>query len=170
MVAQLATCSAAIALTTRRLPALPAIFTVAAPMQNLHDRWFSDIRKDMLAGLVLALALMRFVSRKVVSGFVNALDILIFKSQLPRALVDLDTPAPKLPVTCAPSAGHSSSSGYRVLPELTSPCVPCIVWSNCSINGTMLCRIPLPVALSGSDSSPAMNTTHPLSRRLSLGL
>jgi SulP family sulfate permease len=39
---------------------------------------------QMLAGWLLARALMRFVSRSVITGFVNALAILIFMAQLPE--------------------------------------------------------------------------------------
>ena len=89
-------------------------------MKSFHQDWLANVRNDLLAGLVVAMALvmvtlvkehgleyllaatlltgvlqivagwirlgrlMRFVSRSVVTGFVNALAILIFMAQLPE--------------------------------------------------------------------------------------
>lgn len=71
----------------------------------LRQQWFGSIRGDAPAGLVVALALipeaiafsivagvlklaplMRFVSRPVITGFVNALAILIFAPRLPELI------------------------------------------------------------------------------------
>lgn len=81
-------------------------------MKSFHQDWLANVRNDLLAGLVVTLVkehgleyllatiltgvlqivagwirlgrLMRFVSRSVVTGFVNALAILIFMAQLPE--------------------------------------------------------------------------------------
>ena len=65
-------------------------------MKSFHQDWLANVRNDLLAATILTGMLqivagwirlgrlMRFVSRSVVTGFVNALAILIFMAQLPE--------------------------------------------------------------------------------------
>ena len=75
---------------------------------------------QILAGYLRLGSLMRFVSRSVVTGFVNALAILIFMAQLPE-LTDVGWP-----VYAMTAAGLAIVYGFRTCPGSAGCCPPLV--------------------------------------------